>query len=75
MESNRNYARRYAASCNKDNILRPENMETERKMPLGISYVPWQEFAKMYDPLKALHSGTAFPELDLPFCGVRGGCL
>lgn len=38
-------------------------------MPVGMAYVPWQKFDKTYDPMKALHAGTIFPELDKPFTG------
>lgn len=41
-------------------------------MPLAMAYVPWQYFDKVYDLNKALEIGTIFPELDLPFCGMRG---
>ncbi len=41
-------------------------------MPLAMSYVPWQQFEELYPPCKALSEGTAFPELNLIFCGVRG---
>lgn len=75
LDTSRNYARRYPTSCDRDRMERTENnKDQERRMPLGISYVPWQEFSKMYEPMKALERGTAFPELDFPFCGVRGGC-
>lgn len=42
--------------------------------PVGMGYVPWQHWHTVYDLDKALESGTIFPELNLPFCGVRGGC-
>lgn len=75
LDTSRNSSRRYSSSYNRDRMARVEtNHETERRMPLGISYVPWQEFSTMYEPMKALERGTAFPELDFPFCGVRGGC-
>lgn len=41
-------------------------------MPVGIGYVPMQQWEKMYDPSTALCEGTAFPSLNLIFCGVRG---
>lgn len=75
MDTNQNCSKRYPYSYEKNRMERNDrNSENERRMPLGISYVPWQEFSKMYEPMKALERGTAFPELDLPFCGVRGGC-
>ena len=41
-------------------------------MPLGMCYVPMQEWGDMYDPEMAVCQGTAFPDLNLIFCGVRG---
>lgn len=43
-----------------------------RHMPVGIGYVPMQKWEEMYDPKKALCEGTAFPSLNLIFCGKRG---
>ena len=42
-------------------------------MVLAMAYVKWQTWQKIYDAEKALHFGTIFQELNLPFCGV-GGC-
>lgn len=42
------------------------------KLPLAMAYVPWQHIGELYPPCKALHEGTAFPELNQIFCGVRG---
>lgn len=41
-------------------------------MPLGMGYVPWQNFECTYEPAQALQAGTIFPELDKPFYGRRG---
>lgn len=43
--------------------------------PLGMSYVPWQNWEDMFDPENALERGTAFPSLEMPFCrkGVYHG--
>lgn len=38
-------------------------------MPLAMAYVPWQQWCDTYEPAEALHRGTIFPELDLPFLG------
>lgn len=39
---------------------------------LGMAYVPWQQFDKIYDNLdEAYHIGTIYPELDMPFTGRR----
>ena len=39
--------------------------------PIGMGYVPWQDFRNLYDPEKSLHAGTMFIELDKPFIGRR----
>ena len=39
--------------------------------PIGMGYVPWQEFKDLYDPDRGLHAGTIFMELDKPFTGRR----
>ena len=38
-------------------------------LPLAMAYVPWQNWEPMYNEEQALERGTAFPSLDLPFCG------
>lgn len=41
--------------------------------PIGMAYVPWQKFDKIYDNLEeAFKYGTIFPELNKPFTGRRG---
>jgi hypothetical protein len=42
-------------------------------MPLAMAYVRWQRWNNVYDLDRALQVGTIFPELDLPFLGMRGG--
>lgn len=39
--------------------------------PIGMAYVPWQEFRNLYDPERGFHTGTIFIELDKPFTGRR----
>ena len=46
--------------------------EHMRHMPVGMGYVPIQKWEEMYDPATALCQGTAFPSLNLIFCGKRG---
>ena len=44
--------------------------------PLAMVYSPVQEFHNMYEIDVALHQGTVFKELDLPFMGMsvtKGG--
>lgn len=43
-------------------------------MPVAMAYVPWQNWKDIYEPCKALESGTLFPELDKPFLGKGGTC-
>ncbi|MGN0391098.1 MAG: spore coat associated protein CotJA [Wujia sp.] len=49
-----------------------DNNKHMQKMRVGIGYVPMQKWGEMYDPSTALCQGTAFPDLNLIFCGVRG---
>ncbi|MDR0964000.1 MAG: spore coat associated protein CotJA [Clostridium sp.] len=43
------------------------------RYPVGMAYVPWQHFRRIYDNLdEAYKVGTIFPELNLPFTGKRG---
>lgn len=39
---------------------------------VAMSYTPWQQWERTYEPSAALKRGTIFPSLDLPFLG--GGC-
>lgn len=39
--------------------------------PVGMAYVPWQNWNQIYELDKALSVGTLFPELDKPFIGRR----
>ena len=41
--------------------------------PVGMAYVPWTRWEETYDVHKALMTGTIFPSLDKPWCGMRGG--
>ena len=48
-----------------------------RNHPLASVYAPLQEFRNIYDRDTALHHGTIFTELNLPFLGesvYKGGC-
>lgn len=37
--------------------------------PIGMCYVPFQQWEEPYAENIALERGTMFPSLDLPFCG------
>ena len=43
------------------------------KLPLTMSYTPFQELDSTYNYNEALIRGTLFPELDKPFCGKFTG--
>lgn len=38
-------------------------------MPLGMAYVPFQNWDSTYDENTAFCQGTVFPQLDFPFFG------
>lgn len=50
----------------------------EEQFPVGMAYVPMQEFTDIYEEGKALQKGTIFAQLDYPFligfCAGRCGC-
>lgn len=56
-------------SCNKTHC---ENTNDTLNKPLGMAYVPFQDFGELYDARKGLTEGTMFPELNQIFCGIRG---
>ena len=74
---NGNY--RHVTQVQASNTERSISMANEVKpschddMVLAMAYVKWQTWQNIYDAEKALHHGTIFQELDLPFCGI-GGC-
>ena len=39
--------------------------------PIGMGYVPWQEFRDLYDLERGFQVGTIYKELDKPFTGRR----
>ena len=49
-----------------------DNNPHMRHMPVGMGYVPMQKWGTLSDPETSLCQGTAFPELNLIFCGSRG---
>ncbi len=50
----------------------------EEMYPVGMAYVPMQEFTELYEIGKGFHRGTVFAQLDYPFlvgfCAGRCGC-
>lgn len=69
----RNTAPITTASCDCGTTIVEEALSCKDDMVLAMAYVKWQKWQKIYDVEKALHHGTIFQELDLPFCGI-GGC-
>ena len=61
-----------ASIPHKNNCRCGDPNEHMRHMPVGMGYVPMQQWEEMYDPATALCQGTAFPSLNLIFCGKRG---
>lgn len=57
--------------CQQESSCKDENRHM-RHMPVGMCYVPMQEWEELYSACQGLEVGTAFPSLDLEFCGVRG---
>ena len=51
-----------------------QNRTNVTSFPLAMAYVPKQYYSELFDLSKGLSMGTIFPELCLPFCGVRGNC-
>lgn len=51
--------------------IREENPCGCDSFPIGMAYVPWQEFKNIYDLERGLEAGTIFAELDKPFLGRR----
>lgn len=41
------------------------------QFPVGMAYVPWQQWGELYDAECGLMQGTIFKDLNLIFCGVR----
>lgn len=60
-------------SCCSNNDSMENDMDFDNiplgKLPLAMSYVPFQKWQTTYSLEKALKRGTLFPELDLPFKG------
>lgn len=56
--------------CSNDDCR--DNNPHMKHMPLGMAYVPMQQWGELYNPETALCQGTAFPDLNLIFCGARG---
>ena len=62
---------RMSGSCSMSHCKETPSLKNDplRGMPVGIGYVPWQEWSCIYNIDEGLSRGTIFPALDLPFCG------
>lgn len=62
---------RMSNSCKKCHCEDKSTMCSDplRGMPIGMGYVPWQEWGCVYNYDEGLSRGTIFPPLDLPFYG------
>jgi len=49
----------------------PVHYDSIDNFPVGMCYVPWQQWNQIYDLEKGFHCGTIFPELNKPFLGSR----
>ncbi len=63
---------RQADDCGETLLPQPMTAFPEDTPP-GMAYVPYQMWGDVYDADTALCKGTAFPVLDKPFSGMRGG--
>lgn len=81
MEPYRNYGRMQCRQSPCDTGNRVQNNKcnppakcdfSAMKMPLAMGFVHMQEWEELYSPDDALMNGTAFPSLNLIFCGIRG---
>lgn len=76
---NKSIASQYNTSCDNSSrnmaaqYMQPAVMD-KMHTPLAMAYVRMQEWCSLYNPDEALCNGTAFPDLNLIFCGVRGKC-
>ena len=56
----------HCGDCDANSSSRNDPLEG---MPIGIGYVPWQQWRSTYDYCEGLSQGTIFPCLNLPFYG------
>lgn len=62
----------YGAADNRFCPCRECDLSHADQLPLGMGYVPVQEWQNTYDTQTALCRGSLFPELYKPFAGSRG---
>ncbi len=54
-------------TCARNNSMSAFPAET----PVGMAYVPYQQWKNVYEPSVALERGTIFEDLDKPFLGEK----
>lgn len=54
-------------ACKRNNSMSAFPAET----PVGMAYVPYQQWKNIYEPDVALERATIFKDLDKPFLGER----
>ena len=55
-------------SCRRDmNMVKPATNGGCAELSLAIASVPMQKWRSLYEPCEALHAGTIFSELNLPY--------
>lgn len=61
-------------ACQGQNMQSPpmNNMIMPDRFPVGMGYVPWQNWETPYPMEQGFHRGTIFPSLDYPF--MMGRC-
>lgn len=69
--ANSNGMNKASDNCNCGSGCKEENPNMKH-MPLAMGFVAMQDWGELYDPSTALCQGTAFPDLNLIFCGARG---
>ena len=55
------------SNCRKDSSMSAFPAET----PVGMAYVPYQQWKNIYEPAVGIDRGTIFEDLDKPFLGDR----
>lgn len=67
------YEMNQTSNCNRpsDNDCDKRDYDVDKmNFPVGMAYVPWQNFQEVYPLEHAFHEGTLFPCLNLEFlCG------
>ncbi len=61
-----------SCGCSGNSALSPAFDQNNPKFPVGMGYVPWQNWETPYPMAQALNRGTIFSALDLPF--MMGRC-